>query len=130
MAGARHPLRPGARYILVYEGPISNLNRDRNHHWAKRHPRDEETKGEARNLALVAKLPRANRISVSAQPIQRGGNKADALAVTETTKAFIDGLVLAKVIPDDSEEYLRQVSQRPTMWADRDGIIFTINVIC
>lgn len=129
MGVARHRVRSGARYLLIYEGPQSNLNRERNHHYRARHERDELTKAEAHALAINAKVPKAQAITLTVQPTRKGGNLPDVLAETECVKAFVDGLVLADVIPDDSNSHLRSVRMFPAQYGDRDAVIFTVTVV-
>lgn len=128
MATTRHPARPNAQYVLVYRGPMSLLNRDRNRHWSTRSERDTLTKTEAHALALAAKVPKANRIAVASQPIHKGGTLPDPGAEVETTKAFIDGLVIAHVIPDDTADHLDSITHYGPRYSDQTGIIYTITI--
>jgi hypothetical protein len=133
MATARHRLRPGLRYVLLYEGPVSNLNRDRNKHWAVRSKRDTATLDEVHALALAARIPKANVIGLTVQPLVHGigreGRLADVAACAETQKAALDALVLAQVIPNDTPEHVRYVRFRSPAFADRNALALTIDII-
>jgi hypothetical protein len=69
-------------------------------------------------LARKHKVPRMRWISVIAQPSQKRGRLQDTAACNPSVKAAIDGLVDAGVVPDDSGEYVRDITFLPCQRGD------------
>ena len=65
-------------------------------------------------LALQARIPPLVDVRIYAQPTQKGGTLADTAACNPAAKAAIDGLVDARVMPDDSPEHLGLIAFLPT----------------
>ena len=52
-------------------------------------------------------------INVTVQPFQKRGRLQDTAACNPAAKAAIDGLVDAGIVPDDSGDYVRQITFLP-----------------
>lgn len=79
-------------------------------------------------LAMEAKVPRLDCISVTVTPFYKGNaSRPDVAACATCAKAAIDGLVDAKVIPDDDPDHLISVTfLQPVMGAKRCALVLTI----
>jgi len=63
---------------------------------------------------LVARqLPKAQWLIVIAEPHQEKGRLQDVGACNPSVKAVVDGIVDAKIIPDDSADYVKEVRFLP-----------------
>lgn len=69
-------------------------------------------------IAKRERVPPMRWINVVAQPSQKRGRLQDTAACNPSVKAAIDGLVDAGVIPDDSGEYVRQITFLPCRRGD------------
>lgn len=77
--------------------------------------------------AKQAKIPPLGRISISAFSCLKGQRKRDLAAELPTLHACVDGLVDAKVIPDDSGEHWVGLSMYcPEYGCERDEFAITI----
>jgi crossover junction endodeoxyribonuclease RusA len=87
--------------------PILSLNGRQ--HWAQRNRDTQAIKKAAWAKALAAKVPPLARVTITVeyQPPDRRRRDPDNLA--PTGKAAIDGLVAAKVLPDDNSEHVTAV---------------------
>ena len=95
---------------LRVPGKLWTVNAERRMHWAKRSrlTRDMRTAGWA--MALAYKVPRLQKAQVTVIPHQsKRGPVADSHAFYPAVKACIDGLVDAKVIPNDTQEHLELI---------------------
>lgn len=78
-------------------------------------------------LALEARVPRLDRITVTVTPLHRNGRSPqDVAACAAEAKAAIDGLVDARVIPDDNSNHLLLVSFTPADICGVDGMALLI----
>lgn len=64
-------------------------------------------------LAKSEEIPEMRWIVVTVEPHQKGGRLQDVGACNPAVKAAIDGLVDAKVLPDDSSEFVRSLIFMP-----------------
>jgi hypothetical protein len=83
-------------------------------HWAERHRRSEALKKAAWALALQARIPRLERVSVVAEyqpaPVRR---RRDADNPMPSVKACLDGIVAAGVLADDEcPRYVSEITAR------------------
>ena len=65
--------------------------------------------------AMRAKIPRLGRVSIKAQPMQARGTLADPGAHLPAVKAIVDGLRDAKVIDDDTDEFVTNIDMLPAV---------------
>jgi len=61
-------------------------------------------------LAKQKKIPTLKSCDITARVYQKGGRLQDVAACNPAVKAAIDGLVDAKVMPDDSPQYLHSIT--------------------
>jgi len=93
---------------LTIEGRPWTMNGERAAHWRDHRDRTATWRYKTGLLANVRKFPRCTRIDVEAEfllhhPLPDTGNSYPAV------KAIIDGLVDAKIIPDDSATHVRSI---------------------
>lgn len=101
------PLAPESPVYKI-EFPVGTklLNANVRLHWAKERPIKKNLRETACWLARAAKIPpmeRARMVGVFEPPDKR---KRDAANWAPSWKAVVDGVVDAKVLPDDNSKYL------------------------
>lgn len=90
------------------------MNSERTWHWTKRAKRTKDTRERFGWLALEAKVPKLNYVSIDIVPLTKTTKSvADVAACYPAAKAAIDGLVDAGIIPDDSGQYIKSI----TFWS-------------
>lgn len=89
--------------ILPMATPMSLNHRD--NHWV-RADKVKTVRDATHVLALQAKIPRCNKVAVTLIYTPRDGRRRDPLNLVPTLKACEDGLVDAKVVPDDTPQWL------------------------
>ena len=89
---------------LPYTAPPLTLNGRQ--HWASKARGVREVRGTVATLARVLHIPACQRIHVTLHYVPRDGRRRDADNLVGTLKPCIDGLVDARIVPDDSPEYL------------------------
>lgn len=77
-------------------------------------------------LAKVEKVPQLQRIEVVAMPLHANNRRQDVAACAPAVKAAVDGLVDARVIPDDTDAHLASVTFLPAVVGDDDGLVLQI----
>lgn len=82
------------------------LNLNHREHWAVKAKRVREVREMARQLAIANGVPSLRKISVELHYCPRDKRRRDPLNLVAMLKPIEDGLVDAKVIPDDNPEYL------------------------
>lgn len=93
-----------------------SLNAERSQHWTKRKAATIEWRQAFFALAKEAKIPRLTRIHVDVW-VYGKGQLQDTANCYPSVKAAIDGLVDAKVIPDDTPQHLLSIR----FWAPQRG---------
>ena len=77
--------------------------------------------------ALAARVPRLDRIRVEAQPMSKDRRwRPDVAACYPSVKAAIDGLVDARVIPDDDDRHVLNLTFLPVDIGEANGLRITI----
>lgn len=72
-------------------------------------------RGAFAELAQIDKIPMLETLEAEVLPICRDRRRGDVGNVFPAAKAAIDGLVDAGVIPDDTDDYLRGLTFRPSL---------------
>lgn len=81
-------------------------------------------------LALEAKAPKLHRVTIAAQARLRGDRSIDIDACFPALKAAIDGLVDARVIPDDCPPHIAWLRiDEPETGCPRDEFLLTIEEV-
>lgn len=105
-------------YILsLQQRPVTTNAERAGNRWK----RAEDTKQWRQAFAWLARkehVPAMRWVNITAQPSQRRGRLQDTAACNPSVKAAIDGLVDAGVVPDDSGEYVRQITFLPCVRGD------------
>lgn len=92
-------------------------------HWATRAKRTKEFR-EAFHRAALSHPPLAWCI-ITVEPFQAKGILADTAAHNPAVKAAIDGLVDAKIVENDTAEYVRAITFLPVA-RGRDGLALIV----
>lgn len=101
---------------LDYETPLLSINRERTMHWAPRAAYIAQVRGDFKLLALAEKIPHLARCRIVAQPWQKRGPLADHGNHYPTIKAALDGLVDARVVPNDTPDLVHLELRAPKKW--------------
>ncbi len=96
---------------LPFTSPMSLNHRD---HWRVKAAKTKEWRDAATTLARAAKIPPCRRITVQLMYTPRDDRPRDPLNLVASLKACEDGLVDARVIPDDSSRYHTSVMPQIT----------------
>ena len=112
-------------FVLAYEKRPVTTNAERSgNRWA----RAATTKEWREAFTWIAKrerVPKMRWLNVTVQPVQKRGRLQDTAACNPSAKAAIDGLVDAGVVPDDTGDYVRQITFLPCVRGD-DQLILII----
>lgn len=116
----------GAWSITVDWRPWT-INEERRMHWSKL----SEIKAMWRQRGAVEakrmKIPPLITATLSVQPVIKDRkSEPDIGACMGAVKALVDGLVDAKVLPDDSGDYLTYIGFYPPEIGEKDAVILTI----
>ena len=109
--------------IHVALRPWTTNHERKQSHWSERAKRTKEFREAFRNAALAH--PPLAWCRVTAEPSQSKGKLADTAAHNPAVKAAIDGLVDAKLIEDDTAEFVRSVTFLPVRRGP-DGLVLTV----
>lgn len=102
-------------------------NTERRWHHMKRAGEVKATRERFYWLAKAAAIPHLTQVTITATPYSRDRRwRPDVAACYPTVKAAIDGLVDARVIPDDTDQYLTAVTFHPVKVTGKDGLHLTI----
>ena len=115
-------------YELTIAGQLWTVNAERNRHWAWRSTRAKQWRTDAFYTARAARIPPMDACTIVVRVEQAKGRLADPEAHSPPFKACLDGIVDAGVLPDDTGEYVREVTFcAPTRSADKiDKLVITI----
>lgn len=105
-------------YLLTYKKRPLTTNAERS---GNRWGRAEHTREWREAFAWIARrerVPRMRWINVTVQPFQKRGRLQDTAACNPSVKAAIDGLVDAGIVPDDTGDYVRQITFLPCVRGD------------
>jgi len=105
-------------YILTYQSKPLTTNAERKGNRWDRAAHVKEWREAFAWIAKKERVPKMQWISVVAQPAQKRGRLQDTAACNPSVKAAIDGLVDAGIIPDDSGEFVRDITFLPCQRGD------------
>lgn len=115
---------------LAYESRPLTLNAERR---GNRHQRADAVRTWRRAfwaLALESKVGRLERITITVDVYLKGRRAIDIDACTPSLKAAIDGLVDARVIPDDGHGHIESITiTEPVLGAEHDEFVLTIEEV-
>jgi len=117
-------------WTLAYRSrPMTANANNRKHHHAR--AADVRLWREAFwGLALEAKVGRCQRVRLTVRPYLRGNRAMDTDACAPSVKAAIDGLVDARVVPNDGPGHIEAVLiLPPVLGAERDEFTITIEEV-
>ena len=115
--------------IIDYERPWT-MNSERQWHYHKRARMVKDVRERFHWLALEQKIPKLERITVDATPLLKSKNAVpDVGACYPSVKAAIDGLVDARIIPDDDYKCVVRLAFHAPEFIDKDGLKIVIEEI-
>ncbi|MGH9089991.1 MAG: hypothetical protein ACRDZR_01205 [Acidimicrobiales bacterium] len=105
----------GHEIVIPAPARMLTTNAERRLHWSQRAEIVRLWRVAAWAGAVAARpgLAALSAAEIDAYPVQRGGVLADPGAHAPIVKAAVDGLVDAKVLPDDSPTFLRALRIHP-----------------
>lgn len=104
----QQPLRQQGEWLLTFPAmPIVSLN-DRDH-WAVKGAKVRAWRDAALVLCRAAKIPACTRILVEMHYVPKQSRRRDEDNVVATLKPICDGIVDAKIVLDDTSEYVERV---------------------
>ena len=103
--------RAGRTFTIALPPGLKLLSLNGREHWAERARRTEALKKAAWAMALQAKIPRLERVSITAEYQPPDRRHRDADNPVASVKAAIDGIVAAGILPsDESPRYVASVT--------------------
>lgn len=107
---------------LRVPGKLWTVNAERRMHWSRRARLTKEMREAGWGIALAYKAPRLSKALVTVTPHQsKRGPLADSHAFYPAVKACVDGLVDARVIPNDTQDCLELVV-KPNVRDEWEGL--------
>lgn len=100
-------------YVLSYAAKPLTTNKERAGNRWERAAHVKEWRETFTWLAKKERIPRMQWVNIIAQPFQKRGRLQDTAACNPSVKAAIDGIVDAGVLPDDTGEFVRQITFLP-----------------
>ena len=99
------------------------LNSERRSHWSKRASLTKATRERFFWLAKEANIPKLDVVKIDVVPLVESRRQvADVAAHYPSAKAAIDGLVDAKVIPDDNGEHIKRITFWSPIQAEKEAL--------
>jgi len=111
--------------ILTYDRKPVTTNKERSGNRWERAASTREWRDAFAWIAKRERVPQMRWINVTVQPFQKRGRLQDTAACNPSVKAAIDGLVDAGIVPDDTGDYVRQITFLPCMRGD-DKLVLII----
>lgn len=90
-------------FTLPITKPLSMNDRQ---HWVVKAEAVQTLRNAAKILARQAKIPKCSKVRVTLVYEPRDDRRRDPLNLVATLKPVQDGLVDAKIVPDDTSEYM------------------------
>lgn len=119
-------------WSTTHEVRLVTTNRELNMAWHQRSPVIRDMRGAFQYLAIqhgnVAprfKVP----VVVTWQPEYRPGPTPDTDGAYLATKAALDGLVEARVLPNDTREWVRRIIHEAPLTTERDALTVTLTAV-
>lgn len=113
-------------WSVTVPGKPSNMNADRNRHWAKRAAMTKEWRQAAAIYAKTSGLPkRLDTIGITVQHNVKG-RLSDVCSCVETVKAVVDGFVDYGLIEDDTPDHLLWIRFIAPVKTGTDELVFTV----
>lgn len=102
-------------------------NQERRIHHMERHSIVKQWRRAGKVWAHVCKTPRFQTVEIVVQVEQAKGTLADPQAHTPVIKAIVDGLVDAKVLIDDTGDYVLGITNLPVIRGDLDKVTLELH---
>lgn len=118
-----------ASWSLTFPEKPWTVNAQHNMHWAKLAPLRKRWREAFKVLALAAKIPPLDRISVSVHLTTATRRMADTGACYGAVKAAIDGLVDAGVVPDDRGQEVAWITLWPPEHTGADSLRLVVAAV-
>jgi hypothetical protein len=117
----------GRQWVLEHFDRPTPMNKYRTEHWAPRSKDDAYWRQTFGWLARQQRIPALQAVVVTvAQACRPGKDLPDVGGCFPAAKAAIDGLVDARVLPDDSPEFVRALTFVAPEYGERDRFVLII----
>ena len=93
-------------WLLTFSAPAELLTLNKRHHWRTRAKLTRKWRELAAVVARVGRVPTLRQARIEVAFIHPTNRRRDAHNLYPTYKAIVDGLVDAKVLPDDDDAHL------------------------
>lgn len=114
---------------IEYEAKVWTVNQARQMHFRTEAPLVAEWRRAFKLLTLAQKVPKLDKIAVTAQPFLKYKRSQDVGACFHAVKAALDGISDA-VLKDDSPEYVVSLAfLPPVLSAVKDSLVMTITEV-
>jgi hypothetical protein len=114
-------------WTLRWEDQVPLVNAERSAHWSKRAKLTASWRQAFWGLAREQRVPALESVRLTVRhEVNRKGRIPDPVACLPAYKAAVDGLVDAKVIPDDDSRYVRAVTFEAPEHTGVDALELTI----
>lgn len=100
-----------AKLTIPAPAELLTLNRERTRHWSTRAEITRQWRNAAYVLAKVDRLPAFQSAEITFDITQARGQLADAGSHHPVTKAILDGIVQAGVLPDDDPAHVLSITE-------------------
>lgn len=129
MTGVTPLRREPVEYVLEHWAPVQLMNHVLRSNW-RTHQQLKEAWRDAGTL-LGKSLPKLQIVEIDVEHYAGKEIKRlpDCLACAPSVKAFIDGLVIAGVVADDSTRYVNSVTLEPPKRGPKSGLRFYIREV-
>lgn len=100
--------------------------KDKEWSWRDRAGATLQWRGDFKILAKQAKIPPLRSAAIEVRQLTKTRTRPDPGSIYPAVKAAIDGIVDARVLPDDGPDFVSRLTFFPAEAAGRDELILTI----
>lgn len=117
---------------LTIPAPCDWINANQREHWAKKAAKTREWRSAA--FAVACSVPRRRRtfttpVHITCTVHKTRAGRFDVANLARTSKAIVDGLVDAGVIPDDNNDWVTGPDMRAGDKRDKACVVVTITEV-
>ena len=109
-------------WLIQYKGKVVSLNKYKSLHWTKLKKEIDPIKKEFALIIKSANIPRLDQVRLNV----RSSTKYDIDNITGVSKIFVDEIVKAGILKDDSTKYFKELNIAFSPFLDFKGLEFEI----
>lgn len=117
------------QWKIEYQGKPWTVNQARQMHFRTEAPLVAEWRMAFKMLTKAQKVPKLNKIEITAQPFVKHRRSQDLGACFHATKAAIDGIADAILVDDSPEHVVKLSFLPPVLQAPCDSLVVTITEV-